>query len=68
MNKLDLSPSNDSTLPLLLSDSEAILSRELFTELRKRGHSAGTSLKIVHTHNGYEKFRELPITNRFRRV
>ena len=65
MNKLDLSPATDSTLPLLLSDSEAILSRELFRALRLKGFSAAESVKIVHEHNGYDyisepvKFKEL---------
>lgn len=54
MNKIDLSPRTDTTSHLLLSDSDAILSRELYRELRSHGYSVAESLRIVHAHNGYE--------------
>ncbi len=54
MNRLDLSPCTDTATHQLLSDSEAILSRELYRALRSQGHTAAESLRIVHRHNEYD--------------
>lgn len=53
MNRLDLSPSIDTTIDLLQSDSEILLSRELYRELRSRGYNPAESLAIVYRHFEY---------------